>query len=117
MQAVRRPGTYLDVAQGDNGGWGEERREAGKLEGRLRRSGQREEETQETGGCMGVRGPEFSKEKHPTVVSEVAKNSQTKGDEWRCFLMGQNFKIRPRIKQHMTNGKYANCLCTHQTLD
>lgn len=67
---------------------------------------------------MGVRGQEFWKEKHPSVASEVAKNNKIKGEgEWCCFLIGQNFKIPPRIKQHMTNGKYTNRLCTDQTLD
>lgn len=45
-------------------------------------------------------------------LSQVAKRyTKIKGEnEWGCFLMGQNFNVRSRIKKHMTNGKYTNCL-------
>lgn len=66
-------------------------------------------------GGMGVKGEECWKESCTVrgaqmSGSEVAKRyNKIKGEnEYGCFLMGQNSKIRSRIKEHVTNSKYTN---------
>lgn len=64
-------------------------------------------------------GKSAGKKSTQTTVSEVAKRyNKIKGENgWGCFLMGQDFQIHSRIKEHVTNDKFKTASRTSQTLD